>query len=54
MLLDMSMQTYDISEDEMGGEPEPLAGTKILSQMYLVRNHSKSYSCDNVRKFRRN
>ncbi|UVO73506.1 response regulator [Bacteroides thetaiotaomicron] len=21
MLLDMSMQTYDISEDEMGGEP---------------------------------
>ena len=25
----------DISEDEMGGEPEPLAGTKILSQMYL-------------------
>lgn len=25
---DMSMQTYDISEDEMGGEPEPLAGTK--------------------------
>ena len=35
MLLDMSMQTYDISEDEMGGEPEPLAGTKILSQMYL-------------------
>lgn len=35
ILLDMSMQTYDISQDESGGEPEPLAGKNILQQMYL-------------------
>ncbi len=35
MLLDMSMQTYDISDEESGGEPEPLAGKNILKQMYL-------------------
>lgn len=35
ILLDMSMQTYDISEEENGGDPEPLAGSKILNQMYL-------------------
>lgn len=35
VLLDMSMQTYDISNDESGGEPEPLAGKNILRQMYL-------------------
>ena len=33
ILLDMSMQTYDISDDESGGEPEPLAGKNILKQM---------------------
>ncbi|MDO9185340.1 MAG: response regulator [Bacteroidia bacterium] len=35
ILLDMSMQTYDISSEESGGEPEPLAGKNILKQMYL-------------------
>ncbi|WNH12284.1 response regulator [Thalassobellus suaedae] len=35
ILLDMSMQTYDISNEESGGEPEPLAGKNILKQMYL-------------------
>lgn len=35
ILLDMSMQTYDISDNETGGEPEPLAGRKILNEMYL-------------------
>jgi CheY-like chemotaxis protein len=35
ILLDMSMQTYDISNDESGGEPEPLAGKNILKQIYL-------------------
>lgn len=35
ILLDMSMQTYDISTDESGGEPEPLAGKNILKQIYL-------------------
>jgi CheY-like chemotaxis protein len=35
ILLDMSMQTYDISTEESGGEPEPLAGKNILKQMYL-------------------
>jgi hypothetical protein len=29
------MQTYDISNDESGGEPEPLAGKNILKQIYL-------------------
>lgn len=35
ILLDMSMQTYDISADESGGDPEPLAGKNILKQIYL-------------------
>jgi CheY-like chemotaxis protein len=35
ILLDMSMQTYDISNEESGGEPEPLAGKNILRQMYF-------------------
>jgi len=35
ILLDMSMQTFDISDDESGGDPEPLAGKNILSQIYL-------------------
>ena len=35
ILLDMSMQTYDISGEVSGGEPEPLAGKNILRQMYL-------------------
>ena len=35
ILLDMSMQTYDITNEESGGEPEPLAGKNILKQMYL-------------------
>jgi DNA-binding NarL/FixJ family response regulator len=35
ILLDMSMQTYDISSDEAGGDPAPLAGKSILTQMYL-------------------
>lgn len=35
ILLDMSMQTYDISIEESGGEPEPLAGKNILKQIYL-------------------
>lgn len=35
ILLDMSMQTYDITDEESGGEPEPLAGKNILKQMYL-------------------
>ncbi len=35
ILLDMSMQTYDVSNEESGGEPEPLAGKNILKQMYL-------------------
>lgn len=35
ILLDMSMQTYNISDNETGGEPEPLAGKKILNEMYL-------------------
>jgi CheY-like chemotaxis protein len=35
ILLDMSMQTYDISIEESGGEPEPLAGKNILRQMYF-------------------
>lgn len=35
ILLDMSMQTYDISSNEAGGDAEPLAGKNILKQMYL-------------------
>lgn len=35
ILLDMSMQNYDISSHESGGDPAPLAGKSILTQMYL-------------------
>lgn len=34
-LLDMSMSTYDVSIEESGGVPEPLAGENILDVMYL-------------------
>jgi len=36
ILLDMSMTTYDVSVDESGGVPEPLAGANILDTMYLM------------------
>ena len=35
VLLDMSMHTFDRSKEESGGEPEPVAGRKILNGMYL-------------------
>ena len=35
VLLDMSMSTYDITVEESGGVPEPLAGANILDAMYL-------------------
>lgn len=35
ILLDMSMQNYDMSPFEAGGDPAPLAGKSILTQMYL-------------------
>lgn len=35
VLLDMSMTTYDVSVEETGGIPEPLAGENILDAMYL-------------------
>ena len=35
ILLDMSMHTFDRSKEESGGEPEPVAGRKILNGMYL-------------------
>jgi hypothetical protein len=35
LLLDMSMSTYDVSVEESGGVPEPLAGENILDAMYL-------------------
>jgi response regulator of citrate/malate metabolism len=35
VLLDMSMQNYDITVNEAGGDPAPLAGKSILTQMYL-------------------
>lgn len=35
ILLDMSMQNYDITAHEAGGDPAPLAGKSILTQMYL-------------------
>ena len=34
-LLDMSMSTYDVSLEELGGVPEPLAGENILDAMFL-------------------
>ncbi|NDP22725.1 MAG: response regulator [Paludibacter sp.] len=36
ILLDMSMTTYDVSVDESGGVPEPLAGANILDTMFLM------------------
>src|SRR3990172_3676779 len=35
VLLDMSMQNYDITVNEAGGDPAPLAGKSILTQMFL-------------------
>lgn len=35
ILLDMSMHTFDRSKEESGGEPEPVAGKRILNGMYL-------------------
>ena len=35
LLLDISMPNYDISSDESGGEWMPLAGKKILKEMFL-------------------
>ena len=36
ILLDMSMTTYDVTVEESGGVPEPLAGANILDTMYLM------------------
>lgn len=35
ILLDMTMSTFDISEEDHGGVPEPLAGQQILDGMFL-------------------
>lgn len=35
ILLDMTMSTFDVSEEDNGGVPEPLAGRQILDGMYL-------------------
>lgn len=35
ILLDMTMTTFDVSEEDHGGVPEPLAGRQILDGMYL-------------------
>ena len=35
ILLDISMQNYDIDEQESGGDPIPLAGKLILGDMYM-------------------
>lgn len=35
VLLDMSMTTYDVSVEESGGIPEPLAGENLLDAMFL-------------------
>ncbi|WP_379953180.1 hypothetical protein [Dokdonia sp. R78006] len=35
LLLDISMPNYDISSEDNGGDWMPLAGKKILKQMYL-------------------
>ena len=35
LLLDISMPNYDISSDDSGGDWMPLAGKKILKEMYL-------------------
>lgn len=35
ILLDMTMSTFDVSIDEDGGNPEPIAGCNILDGMFL-------------------
>lgn len=35
VLLDMTMTTFDVSVEEDGGEPEPIAGCNIIDSMYL-------------------
>ncbi len=35
ILLDMSMSTFDVSVEESGGVPEPIAGQRILDGMFL-------------------
>ena len=35
ILLDMTMSTFNVSEEDNGGMPEPLAGRQILDGMYL-------------------
>lgn len=35
ILLDMSMSTFDVSIEESGGVPEPIAGRRILDGMFL-------------------
>ena len=35
ILLDMSMSTFDVSVEESGGVPEPIAGKRILDGMFL-------------------
>lgn len=35
ILLDMSMNTYNVSIEENGGIPEPFAGIRILEKLYL-------------------
>lgn len=35
ILLDMTMSTFDVSEEDHGGLPEPLAGRQILDGMFL-------------------
>lgn len=35
VLLDMTMSTYDENEDETGGEPEVVAGKRILERMFM-------------------
>lgn len=41
ILLDMSMSTYDVTLEESGGVPEPLAGANILDLMYLRDIYTK-------------
>lgn len=35
ILLDMSMNTYNVSVEENGGIPEPFAGVRILEKLFL-------------------
>lgn len=41
ILLDMSMTTYDVTVDESGGVPEPLAGENIIDTMFLMDINTK-------------